>query len=82
MIVEYLDEFLDEIKKEESHIFIDHQYTELKPAEYTEADDEKSQIVENDEESLSNNDLESNSKQTKKQYHKFHQLTGNLGKNI
>lgn len=73
IIEEYLDEYLDEIKSESTYnIYADHQYTNIIVEE--EIVDEECNEYSINFEDASESDVKTSS--SKKQYHKFHQLTG------
>ena len=72
IIEEYLDEYLDEIKSENAYnIYADHKYTII---EENVIDDEDGSSI-NFEDTFEP-DVKNPNSNSKKQYHKFHQLTG------
>lgn len=73
IIEEYLDEYLDEIKSENTYnVYADHQYTNIIVEEEI-VDEESNEDSINFEDTFESDVKTGNSK---KQYHKFHQLTG------
>jgi hypothetical protein len=73
VIEEYLDEYLDEIRNENSVYALntDHQYTNIIVEEKIQDEE-----VNEDLNTFEEEPLEPDVKTSKKQYHKFHQLTG------
>ncbi|CAG9799151.1 unnamed protein product [Chironomus riparius] len=75
IIEEYLDEYLDEIKSESSvyNVYADHQYTSITVEENMEGEESNDDSI--NYEDTFESEIKTNNN-SKKQHHKFHQLTG------